>query len=169
MRWKPNPWYEGDLTLPTLMHVGRSGRWRGNMEECEGKIRGGWCWLRGKTMVRPSQHTMYRMELSGEEIKHDRYEDSSSVLTVPPLCLQRYTVDIMQEANVVPRYTRAAIGAGHLLVTSYDTHGKRWVHSTRCLYGWMIFKGFTISLVKKIIFYHFPIDLARKGILSNEH
>ena len=81
-------------------------------------------------MVRPSQHTMYRMELSGEEIKHDRYENSSSVLTVPPLCLQRYTVDIMQEANVVPRYTRAAIGAGHLLVTSYDTNGKQWAHST---------------------------------------
>ena len=120
-------------------------------------------------MVRPSQHTIYRMELSGEEIKHDRYENSGSVLTVPPLSLQRYTVEVIQEADVVPRYTRAAIGTGPLLVTSYDTHGKRWAHSTPCPYGGMIFKSFTILLVKKIIFYHFPIDLAPKGILSSKH
>ena len=115
-------------------------------------------------MVRSSQHTIYRMELSGEEIKHDRYENSGSVLTVPPLSLQRCRSYAGGQCSSMP-YTRCHRDRSpfsHLIRHAWETVGSfnslpMW--GNVLLYYWF----------KKIIFYHFLIDLTPKGILSSKH
>ena len=82
--------------------------------------------------MRPSQQdiSLYKKGLSGCDIRHERFKNSSSVMTGLPRSLRRYTVKVTQEAGVVPHHIYVAIGTCLLLVASYDMQEKRLAYST---------------------------------------